>query len=250
MWKKDIRTITIDFWDTIFVYPDIEPILKIRVEYYHNIFRKYNNITKKQTYDTVVSIYSFFEKIWNEEHRTPSTKEMIIYTTDKLNLQGLISTKEIDDLVTFNEELIGKSDNLVLIKDADVIIKKLFDYGYDLIIISDTGFEPGRELRKMLLKYDLLKYFTFTIFSDETGFSKPDKQAFQLALDKSSKKISDFGNMIHIGDREDKDILGANSAGMQSILFAGTRDNDYETTIANFKVKSWLEIGEIFNLNI
>lgn len=246
-----IKTITIDFWDTIFIYPNIKTVLQKRVNFFYKIFSKYNNkISKLDTQEAVISIYTFFEKIWYEEKRTPSAKEMILYTIDKVGLKGKLSEKNIISLTIFNEQYILKNEKITLIKDADIVIKKLYEKGYSLIIISDTGFEPGTELKKILLKHDLLKYFTYLIFSDEVGFSKPDTKAFQLAQEKSFDNTCHFNNMIHIGDREDKDVLGAKSAGMQSILFAGTRDEDYEKTTADYKVKSWLKILEIFTLEI
>ena len=244
--KTNIKSVTIDFWDTIFVYPDIKDVLTRRVAFFYSIFSKYDkNISKEKTFDLVVSIYSFFEKIWNEEFRTPIAREMILYTIEEAGLQNRVTEEDIVSLTKFNEEFIRRNEEILLIENADKVIKQLYNKGYDLIIISDTGFEPGTELRKILLEHDLLKYFTYTIFSDEAGFSKPDKQAFQLALDKSKKSIT-FANMLHIGDREEKDIIGANSVGMQSILFAGTRDDDFEKSTADYKVKSWMEILEIF----
>ena len=244
-----INTITIDFWDTIFVYPDIKDVLQHRVTFFYDIFLKYDKeILLEKTSDAVISIYSFFEEIWYGEKRTPSAEEMILYTIDKVGLKDKVSRDDIVKLTKFNEEFIRKNEDIELIKDADIVIKKLFEKGYTLIIISDTGFEPGTELKKILIKHDLLKYFSYMIYSDEAGFSKPDKKAFQLALEKSSlnNKSVNFKNMIHIGDREDKDILGANSCGMQSILFAGTRDNDFDDSKATFRVKSWLEILDFF----
>ena len=51
--------------------------------------------------------------------------------------------------------------------------------------------------------------------------------------------------MIHIGDREAKDIEGARSAGMKSILFTGFRDDDLKGTKADFTASDWNEILSI-----
>jgi FMN phosphatase YigB (HAD superfamily) len=48
--------------------------------------------------------------------------------------------------------------------------------------------------------------------------------------------------MIHIGDRENKDIAGARSFGMQAVLFTGFRDDDLKITTADFTAGSWKEI--------
>ena len=48
--------------------------------------------------------------------------------------------------------------------------------------------------------------------------------------------------MIHIGDREEKDIKGAKALGMSTILFTGFRDNYKAITTADVIASSWDEI--------
>jgi putative hydrolase of the HAD superfamily len=234
---KNIKTITLDFWDTITKYPFSEDIFMERVEYAHNILEQYE-LTYERTIELMRLIYTHFEDIWVNEHRTPSTAEMF------KNLESNSGVKfredHFNELVTYNESLVPEKYFNI---DTEIIgaIKEL-SQKYKIILISDTGFEPGKALRKAIAGTGLKDIFKYEVFSDETGYSKPDKRAFELA---SRISETDLVDMIHIGDREEKDIKGARSAGMYSILYAGFRDNDKDITTADYIVTSWNEILEL-----
>lgn len=233
----NIKAVTVDFWDTIAPYPFTEEIFQERVEHSSRIFGKYD-ITFETSEKLMRSIYDHFEDIWHNHRRTPTTPEMFRH------IEKIIGTafdeQDFSELVSFNESLITEK-YFDLRADIADSIRKLSEK-YKIIIISDTGFEPGRELRKALDKNDLLDRFHYGVFSDETGYSKPDERAFRLASEKAGCRTDE---MVHIGDREDKDILGARSSGMHSILFTGFRNDDREITTADFTADNWQEVTEL-----
>lgn len=235
----NIKAVTVDFWDTIAPYPFTEEIFQERVEHSSRIFGKYD-ITFETSEKLMRSIYDHFEDIWHNHRRTPTTPEMFRH------IEKIIGTafdeQDFSELVSFNESLITEK-YFDLRADVADSIRKLSEK-YKIIIISDTGFEPGRELRKALDKNDLLDRFHYGVFSDETGYSKPDERAFRLASEKAGCRTDE---MVHIGDREDKDILGARSSGMHSILFTGFRNDDAERTTAEFVAETWTELVDIIN---
>ena len=75
---------------------------------------------------------------------------------------------------------------------------------YKLGVISDTIFSSGRVLRKLLQANDLEQYFDVFIFSDEVGCSKPDPTLLAAAEGLGV----DVTEIVHIGDRDTKDIKG------------------------------------------
>jgi putative hydrolase of the HAD superfamily len=231
---KNIKTITFDFWDTITKDPFTEEIFLERVEHAYNIFKKYN-LTKEKSLDLMRSIYTHFEEIWRKEHRTPTTSEM--FRNLEANAGVVFSEVHFEELVSYNENLVPEKYFTI---DPTIIdsIKKL-SKKYNLILISDTGFEPGKALRNAIKDIGLNDIFKYEVFSDETGYSKPDPRAFKLASEKSNTQ---FSNMVHIGDREEKDIKGAKSVGMQAILFTGFRDEDKDNTTADKIISSWDEL--------
>ena len=234
---KNIKTITLDFWDTITKYPFTEEIFMERVDHAYNILKQYDK-SLDRTIELMRSIYIHFEEIWINEHRTPTTAEM--FKNLESNSGVKFSEEHFNELVTYNENLVPKKYFKI---DTEIItsIKEL-SQKYKIILISDTGFEPGKALRKAIAGTGLKDIFKYEVFSDETGYSKPDPRAFELA---SRVSETDLTDMIHIGDREEKDIKGARSVGMYSILYTGFRDTDKEITTADHIVSSWDEILEL-----
>ena len=62
-------------------------------------------------------------------------------------------------------------------------------------------------------------YFSFQIYSDETGFSKPNKEIFQLVYNQiESLKSIAKKEVIHIGDNKIADYNGAIKFGFNALL--------------------------------
>lgn len=230
-------TVTIDFWDTIAFYPMTDEIFMERVEHAAEIFRKYD-ISYETSIMLMRSIYENFENLWHNENRTPTTPESFSFIEKILGYE--FEKDHFNKLVRFNEQLVTEK-YFSITEPVSEALNKLSGK-YKLIIISDTGFEPGREIRNALSRHGLLKNISYGVFSDETGFSKPDKRAFQKASEVSESR---FSEMIHIGDREAKDIIGARSVGMSAILFTGFRDTDKNSTTADHITGSWEEVMDI-----
>lgn len=62
--------------------------------------------------------------------------------------------------------------------------------------------------------WELSRFFQFMILSEEVGFKKPDREIFQLALDKSRADPTDSWM---IGDRVDMDVGPSRKLGMKSV---------------------------------
>lgn len=86
-------------------------------------------------------------------------------------------------------------------------------------ILSNTAFIKGTTLRKVLSYYELEKYFSFQIYSDETGLSKPNHEIFQLVYNEinSFSKIQK-NKVLHIGDNPVADYNGAKNFGFEAHL--------------------------------
>jgi putative hydrolase of the HAD superfamily len=112
---------------------------------------------------------------------------------------------------------------------------------YRLGIISDTGYSPGRALRELLRREGILHYFDVLAFSDEIGVAKPCPDAFRLVEGRLNFKSSE---MLHIGDTEGRDIIGARSAGWQSALFIGVSDKYLDGTSAQYVFRDWKHFTE------
>jgi len=103
-------------------------------------------------------------------------------------------------------------------------------------LISNTGRTPGRILRRILENLGILHLFCCLIFSNEVGLWKPNPQIFFCAA-KCLK--ANPGDIIHVGDDLEADILGAKGAGMKA-AFLG------ESLKADFCLKSLSDIVEVW----
>jgi len=83
-----------------------------------------------------------------------------------------------------------------------------------VVLVSDSGLTPGATLRDILKIHGLLHHFSATVFSDETGFTKPDPRMFHLALQGTGVPPQ---RTLHVGDNPKTDVAGAVSAGLGAI---------------------------------
>ncbi|MBE8725742.1 HAD family hydrolase [Flavobacterium hungaricum] len=102
-------------------------------------------------------------------------------------------------------------------------IKRQFEeitsQGKTVNILSNTGFVKGKSLRKLLSYYELSDSISFQIYSDETGFSKPNAAIFQLVFDQvnNSREVQK-NEILHIGDNSIADYNGALKFGFNAYL--------------------------------
>jgi putative hydrolase of the HAD superfamily len=239
-----IKVITIDFWNTLF---DSKNGME-RNLYRNKILRDHfgemglsfpDDVYEKAMKDS----WEYFNNIWQKEKRTPLSGELVEFYFSKMGVKPDI--ERIDNISFLFEESILKFKPALLpgVKENLTILKNK----YDLAIISDTGFSPGKVLRVLLHHSEIIDFFSAFSFSDETGVSKPHKKAFQLILDHFDCKPEE---VVHIGDIEQTDVLGAKQMGMQAIRFAGDKTSFFfkknpEKTIADAQAASWFEIPKI-----
>ena len=58
-------------------------------------------------------------------------------------------------------------------------------------------------------------WFEHIFVSSRVGYAKPDREIFHTALKRHSLKA---GDALHVGDSEEKDLHGANKAGLKGVL--------------------------------
>jgi HAD superfamily hydrolase (TIGR01549 family) len=234
-----IKAITLDYWDTIFKMenefnPQLYRLEKLKIAL---------SDVKVELDDNILphlykEVWQKFEKEWQENHYTMSTTETVGYILDKLQVK--ISQSSFDSLVKYFEEALLYHPP-ELMNNFNNIIQYLSE-NYKLGIISDTGFTPGRVLRELLKLNNLYQHFSYFIFSDEFGKSKPNPGTFLAVLDHFGIEPQEA---IHIGDNERTDIAGAYSVGMKSILFARKQNGSNIETKADKIMRDWSEIQSI-----
>jgi putative hydrolase of the HAD superfamily len=128
-----------------------------------------------------------------------------------------------------------------LIEGAKRTVKYVHAEGYKIGLICNTGRTPGRTIRELLRKLDLIKYFRALTFSNELRLRKPDPRVFIHTLNQLK---SDPAGSVHVGDDLRGDILGAHRAGMISVHFSPDQNPGTEIQ-PDFSMKELTELKTV-----
>lgn len=255
MIRSMITAITFDFWDTIAVDDSDEPKRaalglppksEARIQLFvRKVTAAYPHITPEQAAEAYRSAHQQFRHDWHDNHTTPGVPARLYDAYVHLGLrpgpgQYARLVREVDELVREIETMEirippdfaeGVHNTLYLLAQE-----------YKLGIISDTIHTQGRGLRYLLQQQGLLQYFSYVVFSDEVGASKPSPQVFRQAsvgLGLPPQQIA------HIGDRESNDVAGPLSVGMKAILFTGIVDRGSGKSRAHAVCRSYRDLPAI-----
>jgi FMN phosphatase YigB (HAD superfamily) len=91
---------------------------------------------------------------------------------------------------------------------------------YRLGVITNYPYAPGT--RRVLQAKGLSSLFTAVIISADWQFIKPHPLLFRQAARELQVPI---GDLVHVGDDWEADVIGATSAGAQAVYFTGLRED-------------------------
>lgn len=130
-----------------------------------------------------------------------------------------ISQKQMNAFYADIEALFWKYTPVLLEPEMVNVLQKLQKQGYTFSILSNTGFVKGYLLRKMLNTYFGENLFSFQLYSDEIGASKPSPVFYQEMIKNVEKLGKKTSEIIHVGDSQIADYDGAKSMGLKAYLF-------------------------------
>ncbi len=242
-----ISAVTFDLWDTVIVDDSDEPkrvaqgLLSkylTRRELVWKFLDQHEPIDRKIVDVAYATADAAFRRVWYDHSFTWSVNDRL-----EVVLKGLgrtLPAREMDELVRLHEEmeLEVQPDLAPGIVEA---VKELHGR-YKLGVISDTIFSSGRVLRNLLKENDLEQYFDVFIFSDEVGCSKPDPKTFITA----GKGLGvDITEIVHIGDRDSKDIKGPQNLGARGIYTTVVNDRGSGDTSADAICRDYADLAGI-----
>lgn len=244
-----IKAVTFDLWDTVLDDESDEPKriasgLKTKPESRHimllEALQRHHDVSRAEVDLAYGVANAAFFKVWQEASITWTCQERL-----EVLLKGLGKPLPEAELVALADamarlEVDTPPDILPGVKDA---IEDL-NARYKLCVISDTIVTTGVGLREILAHHKLTQYFDGYAFSDEVGRSKPHPDMFTSAKDQMGVE---FSEMVHIGDRDNKDIKGAQALGMKAILYTEKRDDDRYTTSADAVCTSHADLPGIID---
>ena len=224
-----IRAISFDFWNTLFTEQPggFAEYKENRRRLLREALSGRGEFTDSEMDHACTLEAESHHRIWRNEHCTLATARRVEKILGHLGAT-LPNGIEADIVTQFEEGLLHRPP--VLIAGAAETLEHLARR-YRLGIISDVGFSPGRVLRKVLESAGVLSLFESLVFSDEAGRSKPHLDLFERTA-RTLQALPE--EIVHIGDLEYTDIVGAKGAGYYAIRFTGATPMDEdETTIAD-----------------
>ena len=235
-----VRVISVDFWNTLVVAatgsPEREAIRMRRLS------AACDSIRCSRPDDHIRSAYRHAQERFNEEwlgeRRTPSTDRFVRWIWDTLDIQ--VTGREHDHTVDcFRNVLLDHPPGLA--PGVETTLRHLADR-YPLVIISDTMVSPGRTIRNLLELQGLLDLFSGFVFSDETGFAKPDRRAFEAAAAVAGATTRE---LMHVGDLKPTDIAGARESGARAVLFTGIHHDQSDGPEPDVELRSWTDLPSL-----
>jgi len=204
---KNIRAVFFDLFGTLFIFEDLEKSWKS----WSNTFYSYIEKSEiKMSFEEFTDKCStFFERPEpvNGSNRYSIYEKRIIEFLDAHNIKFSES-----DLTACADMTIEAWQQYVT---ADPCVTELFaklKLNYKIALISN--FDHPRHIYKLFENYKWSMLFDKIVISAETGYKKPDKRIFDLALNNLELRPEE---VIFIGDSRE-DIQGAINAGIQPVL--------------------------------
>lgn len=141
-----------------------------------------------------------------------------------LHLLGIdiksVHPDKLEEFYSLSEALFFQYPPLHLYADTMQLLAALQAQGITTNLLSNTGFIQGRTLRKLMAEWGWDTLLAFQLYSDETGYSKPDIQMFNRVLENAALLHADLtpAQIWHLGDNQVADVAGAQRAGIYATL--------------------------------
>ena len=132
---------------------------------------------------------------------------------------------------------IKKRHEVILFDGVETAIKEL-SKKYQLGILTNGNAD--------IFKFDIGKYFNFSISCLEAKDSKPNRSHFDKA--KEITKIN-FNEMLHIGDHQINDIFGAFNLGIETLWFNNNNEKWNQNFAKPLEFSDWNNLVPILRNN-
>jgi HAD superfamily hydrolase (TIGR01549 family) len=244
---RAIRAITFDLWDTVFIDDSDEPKRAAqglaskqaeRCNLVQQFLARHQPISREHIELAYATTNAAFHQVWYAQNVTWTVRERL-----SVLLKGLgrpLPEPQFSELIRLHEEmeLVVRPDLAPGVAEVLSALREKYQLG----VVSDVIFSPGRVLRQLLAGYDILKFFSAFVFSDEIGCAKPCAAMFETAAKALGVRLNEI---VHIGDRELKDIQGPHTVGARAILCTAVKDRGSENTAADAVCSDFLDLPAI-----
>lgn len=217
-----IRFVTLDLWETLIA--DSPQLDELRTEYrVRETLGRLGGIYSRVDYNIVFKAH---ESTWHScaahwaAARDISFKQQVRLFLNLIQ-EGLADRVDsaLFDAISHNYASAVLKHPPRLIEGVPQALEALVKQGFSLGLICNTGRSPGKTLRTLLDGFEISRFFSARLFSDETIARKPDPAIFRLALRELGAHED---STIHVGDSWENDVEGASSAGLQTVWISSS----------------------------
>lgn len=251
-----IKGVIFDFGFTLFYFDNPS------VERYYECFKKglmksIEILKEKQVWNESLTNEAFVKKFSKKREHffRKSIKTKIEFPTSLIFQKVLESLKEeeiIDNLDNLTESVYNElaelyhsceEDEWEPFENTKETLEELVMKNLKLALISN---HPNHKtIKNLLKKHELFKYFHVVITSAKFGKRKPDPNIFFYTIEKLGLK--DQPNSVIVCGDEYADIIGAQRANLQSILFERKYKFPFEKEINVSNLRKISNISEILD---
>lgn len=229
-----IRAITFDFWGTLFQDAHGEERHQLRVNAVVAATGAEAADANRALRETMT--YFLQQHIATQHTLTPMDAVEMVGKALRVTLAPEVA----DRLANIFADVILEHPPIPIVDALEAVQKAAARV--PIAIISDTGFSPGRNLRVLMEREGFKPHFTATTFSDEMGVAKPQLPMFEKTAEHLGVAAHE---LLHIGDLEPTDIVGAHQAGGKGGLFTGVNDSFAASTKADYIFTNWRSFIEL-----
>jgi HAD superfamily hydrolase (TIGR01549 family) len=219
-----IRAVTYDCWGTLLQDRDFEGAMEKRI----GALRRSVDLSPKEARALLEDAWTRHDEAWKQVE-TFGPGRMAAYCLER---EGIYDDEPIEQLTKQFEEA-SLEAGVIAVDGAKETLGALGDAGIGLALICDTGFTPGRVVRRLLQEQGLLEHLEIVCFSDEVGVPKPGNDIFAKALAGLGVRPPEA---VHVGDLRRTDIAGARDMGMHTARFRGVHDDHSDSTEAEIVI--------------
>ncbi|MFX0105566.1 MAG: HAD family hydrolase [Candidatus Hodarchaeota archaeon] len=251
-----IKGIIFDFGFTLFYFnnPSVERYLEC---FKRGLLQSIDILKEEKVWNENITINTFLKKFgkMREHFFRRSIKTKTEFPTSIVFQNVLESLKEeeiISNLDNITEDTYKKLAEIYHCVEEDEwqpfdetreTLEKLAMKSLKIALISN---HPNHKtIKNILKKFDLVKYFDVIITSAKFGKRKPDPTIFNFTLEKMGLK-NQARSVIMCGD-EYADIIGAQRANLQSVLFERKYKFPFERELNVSNLRKISNISEILN---
>lgn len=214
-----LDTVTFDLWNTLISSTPMDNLKfkNKRIEGFIRVLGQAgSDINREKMEKAYDESFIRYKAIQDKEEDISSREQVEIVLECLENPRFLELDEEV--LSKLEEVLVTQilSDLPVLTDGTQEILSYLKKRNYKIGLICNTGRSPGKILREVLKRKEILQFFEVLTFSDELRVRKPNPGIFLHTLESLQ---SSPANSLHLGDELKSDILGAKRCGMKSAWF-------------------------------